>query len=270
MFNRLYKSLCKYCTSKFQNWNQYQDEDVQMLTVTNTAGSQVWLDEVWPHDRDALAFGPVYTFHYQRYVWPTGFVAPAPCAVGIMDQSVILRRQPLKRVKQQRIPFTAIQGIVQRHDSVLLQCPEQPDHAPIHYFKLSEEDAPRFADTLHKLGTIPLTHRDRGPTQATRMTQDIYGQWHTGASGIVYLGAGGVVFDWHDPIPLAHIRSMVVAEQPGSLTQALLSITYQDADDARHTVGFLMRTEEAPTWANFLNRQSGVSAEYFDGQKKKS
>ncbi len=125
---------------------------------------------------------------------------------------------------------------------------------------------------IHQLDPWP---QELAPTNATRMMQDIYGQWHVDCSDKLYLAPDRLVFAWQDAIMLADIRALALYDKPGALdmlkpfAHSLLRIEYcANVDLPPQTVGFEL--VDARTWGERIAARSGVSLTIHAGQKKMS
>lgn len=125
---------------------------------------------------------------------------------------------------------------------------------------------------IHQLDPWP---QELAPTNATRMMQDIYGQWHVDFSDNLYLAPDRLVFAWQDVIMLADIRALALYDKPGALdmlkpfAHGLLRIEYcANVDLPPQTVGFEL--VDARTWGERIAARSGVSLTIHAGQKKMS
>jgi hypothetical protein len=113
---------------------------------------------------------------------------------------------------------------------------------------------------------------DHGPAQATRMTQDIYGEWHAEWEGDLYLAPDRLLFNWHDAILLDTIQRLDVLEQPSAnpLTADLLRVEYATPDDAEFetdVAGYLVR--RADKWAEAIAARAPQAIPVHTGRKKK-
>ncbi len=113
---------------------------------------------------------------------------------------------------------------------------------------------------------------DHGPAQATRMEQDIYGEWRADREGDLYLAPDRLLFNWRDSIPLDRIQVLDVLEQPSAnpLAADLLRVEYTTPDDAvyeTHGIGFLVR--RADKWADAIAQRAPQSVQIQAGRKKK-
>ena len=134
-----------------------------------------------------------------------------------------------------------------------------------------------FANALAATCTCPMhdtgmQREDHGPTPATRMIQDVYGEWSVDREGDLYLAPDRVLFNWRDSIALAAIQRLDVLEQPSvnPLTADLLRIEYAtpgEADFEADVAGFLVR--RADKWAEAIAARAPQSVQVQVGRKKK-
>jgi hypothetical protein len=115
---------------------------------------------------------------------------------------------------------------------------------------------------------------DYGPTPATRMSQDIYGQWQHERRGELYLVPDWLVFSRYTMLRLEHIQRLGAYERGGvwnglgSLSGDLLRIEYQEPGGKLQTIGFLVRN--AGGWAEAIHKAGDRPIPIESGRKKKS
>lgn len=127
----------------------------------------------------------------------------------------------------------------------------------------------READmTVHDWGPV---RSDYGPSQCTRMTQDLYGEWFTDRDGTLYLAPDRLLFDWRDDIALDTIQRLDVLTQgtwrdrlPGA--EALLRVEAHTPDGIAIS-GFVVRN--ADRWASAIQRRIDEPIPVQSGRKKK-
>lgn len=116
-------------------------------------------------------------------------------------------------------------------------------------------------------------HADFGPFDATRMDQDIYGQWHEATRRTLYVAPKWFMYNFCDPVPFAQLRKIEVIARGGLLNdlipllEELLRLEYTDTDGKSHTAGYM--TRHADALAKELSRRSGVPYHTHAGRKKK-
>jgi hypothetical protein len=124
---------------------------------------------------------------------------------------------------------------------------------------------------VHELGT---RREDFGPAAATRMKQDVYGQWHGGLRGDLYLAPDWLLFNDYKTIRLEHVQRLGAYERGGMwndlnpFSEDLLRIDYQEPGGKPHTVGFLVH--DADGWAYAIHKASDRPIPIESGRKKKS
>jgi hypothetical protein len=140
-------------------------------------------------------------------------------------------------------------------------------------------DAPvEFGQALSRHSGLPLhdadaIREDFGPARATRMIQDIYGQWQPEYEIELYLAPGRLLFGWKSPILLERITRLDVLTKGGledlnPFSEDLLRIEYETPDGARETIGFVVRN--AHKWAEAISRHTDAPLVIHAGRKKKS
>lgn len=131
---------------------------------------------------------------------------------------------------------------------------------------------PHIGDKVRTFGT----HReDRGPMQAVRVQQDIYGQWEEVPSphGDLYLAPDRLVIGRREWILFSQLRRVDVYEKDNLLHQLnplakdLLRIEYETAEGERAVTGFFVR--DADGWAEKINEIAWVPVDVHTGRKKK-
>jgi hypothetical protein len=111
---------------------------------------------------------------------------------------------------------------------------------------------------------------DFGPARATRMTEDVYGDWIPDREGDLYLAPDRLLFNWRDPILLDDIRRLDVIAQRSlnPLTPDLLRVEHETADGEPHVTGFVVR--RARRWAEAILRHTDVPLDVHLGRKTKN
>lgn len=137
----------------------------------------------------------------------------------------------------------------------------------------SGESVPALAEALSAEGAVPLHDAgegrdDFGPARATRMIQDIYGEWMPDRQGMLYLAPDRLLFEWRDAIPLAAIARLDVYHGSGGRrADALLRVEYAALDGAHLAGGFLV--DHAGRWAEAIVRRAEVPLAVHEGRKRK-
>lgn len=113
---------------------------------------------------------------------------------------------------------------------------------------------------------------DYGPARATRLLQDVYGEWSTDREDELYLAPDRLVFAWRSAIALDDIQRLDVIDAGGldalnPLSAGLLRVEYRAADGAIETVGF--RVRRAAAWADAIAERSASGLPVVQGRKKK-
>lgn len=131
-----------------------------------------------------------------------------------------------------------------------------------------------FAQALSRASGQPVhdTGRERadyGPARATRVTQDLLGEWQPDREDDLYLAPDRLLFNWRGIIPLDDIERLDVLEQGGIHPRGmdLLRIEHAPPGEELDVTGFLLR--DAAGWADAIaDRVAGPLATQF-GRKKK-
>lgn len=208
-------------------------------------------------------------------------------ALGLADGQVIFTGHRQSRWDA-RIPFDALRWIGVRPISVsagrttvqrraLILHYDSPNGWQVAAYVLS--DLQWFVDELDQVGGLPPAHQsdqreDYGPAHATRLIEDVYGQWHVDRRDALYLAPDRLLFGWRQPVMLADIRRLDVITQGGwrdlnPLTADLLRIDYDapDGEGQLQTVGFVVR--HTRRWAEAITRRTQVPLVVHQGRKKK-
>jgi hypothetical protein len=111
---------------------------------------------------------------------------------------------------------------------------------------------------------------DYGPAHATRMAEDVYGDWTPDREGDLYLAPDRLLFNWRDPILLDGIRRLdVIARRSfNPLAPDLLRVEHGTADGKPHVTGFVVR--RARRWAEAILRRTDVPLDVHLGRKTKN
>ena len=114
---------------------------------------------------------------------------------------------------------------------------------------------------------------DFGPAQATRLFQDVYGEWHTDREDDLYLAPDRLLFGWRDAIPLADVQRLDVYAQGGRLhglnplARDLLRVEHGPAEGDVEVVGFAVRGAEQ--WADAIRQRAASPLAVYVGRKRK-
>ncbi len=137
----------------------------------------------------------------------------------------------------------------------------------------SGQDIPELARALSDAGALPLHDAgegrdDFGPARATRMTQDIYGEWTPDHEGALYLAPGRLLFEWREAIPLAAMARLdVYRGSEGRRAGTLLRVEYAGPDGTYQAAGFLV--DHAGRWAEAIVRRADLPLVVHEGRKRK-
>ena len=107
-----------------------------------------------------------------------------------------------------------------------------------------------------------------GPARATRMVEDIYGEWLQDRADDLYLAPDRLLFGWREAIPLANVRRLDVFSKTRFrlFSDDLLRVEYETPEGEIASVGF---TCSASKWAGAIVRGAGVPLAVYAGRKKK-
>jgi hypothetical protein len=232
----------------------------------------------WTRSGQIVRFGPVGAFYYDSKPQPYSF-SQAYGALGI-TQNKLTFQGFRRRAVNVHLPFKAFRWIgvrtypdAERH-SVEALVIHSEDFNVWRVYAFTMDHVLEFADELSRHTDLPLHQigrepEDYGPAHATRLIQDIYGEWSGNTRRELYLAPDRLLFGWEDPVMLSQVRQ-VGAFVKGSLnpfSADLLRIEYQSADGSLHTVGFLLHG--ADRWAEVIARRANVPLTIQAGRKKK-
>jgi hypothetical protein len=150
-------------------------------------------------------------------------------------------------------------------------------------FALSSGEISDISQQLSARCNLPVKDfgglsESRGPTTVTRVTQDIYGEWHEEDYGQLFLAPDRLLFGmrdwWGHTLLLAQIREIGAFSRGGILNslnpfaEDLLRIAFQPTPDGKpQVIGFLMR--DADDWAEAIQARSPARITVHAGRKKK-
>jgi hypothetical protein len=183
--------------------------------------------------------------------------------------------EDVRAIQLYRITIHAGKATVKKEALVIHA--EQNDHWNVYTFTAEKKQAD-FARELGRLSgqrvqDIPYGRDDHGPTSATRMRQDIYGQWEAERTAELYLAPDRLVFGWRTAVFLNQIRRLDVLPRSGVLAainpfgEDLLRVEYQGADGSPQTAGFVLRGAEG--WGDAIASRTRVPLNIHAGRKKK-
>jgi hypothetical protein len=111
---------------------------------------------------------------------------------------------------------------------------------------------------------------DYGPARATRMVEDVYGDWTSDREGDLYLAPDRLLFNWRDSILLDDIRRLdVIARRSlNPLAPDLLRVEHEATDGEPRVTGFVVR--RARRWAEAILRRTDVPLDVHLGRKTKN
>ncbi|HVO70259.1 MAG TPA: hypothetical protein VMT24_09445 [Aggregatilineaceae bacterium] len=137
------------------------------------------------------------------------------------------------------------------------------------------KEPPEIAQALANESGLPVhdsggERDDCGPAHATRMLEDVYGDWTPDRDGVLYLAPDRLLFNWRDPILLDDIRRLdvVTKRSVNPLAPDLLRVEHETADGEPHVTGFVVR--RARRWAEAILRRTDVPLDVHLGRKAKN
>lgn len=257
--------------------------------VLGIAGLQAFLARriraQWRAEGRHIKFGPVATSLYRLNQIGEDTNNPDLGVVGIVDDQLVARSLFGKRYHF-AVPLADI------HHIGLQQVLRNDDSAQQKYRVQVDFDAPggwqacrfalkawrEFADTLVAETSLPLPERryDLIPTTATRLKQDIHGQWHADFIDKLYLAPDRLLFAWRETIMLDTIQAITLYDQQSLLDKLgtlnpldrdLLRLDYLDAAGQPQMIGF--RLIGARQWAEHIAEYTGIAFTIMGERKKK-
>jgi hypothetical protein len=200
-------------------------------------------------------------------------VAPDPGVLGLIDDQVVFVGISSANFEI-RIPLANVRWLgqasvaVQQQNAVSLHC-ELESRWQLYNFGL--DDWQSLVNGLKEAGIPVATYQDRGPMDALRLRQNVYGQWERDHTVQLYLAPDRLLADWHTAIMLDCIQGLTVLSAAGlNLTRsALLEIKYSVPDAWPQVMGFAMSEPEARGWAEALRQRTKAPLDYGAGRKKK-
>jgi hypothetical protein len=232
----------------------------------------------WVRSAQLVHYGPVGAVCYgtrPRRVYTRGGEAGA---LGLTGGKLVFDGQR-RSTYDTSVPFAQVRWIglrliaVRRYTTTraLIVHAERPGGWQV--FSYTLDDPHEFGQVLSRECDLPLRDRgeereDFGPAPATRLFQDIYGEWTPDREDALYLAPDRLLFDWGQPIMLGTIARLDVYTQPDRSAD-LLRITYTPpGDDEPAVVGFAVRAAKA--WADAINSRTAAPIAVHAGRKHKS
>ncbi len=242
----------------------------------------------WRAEGRHIKFGPVATSISRVHKIGEKVNDPDPGIVGIVNDQLVSRSLSGKRYHF-AVPLADI------HHIGLQLALRNDDSAKQKYRVQVEFDAPggwqvcrfalkawrEFVDTLAAetglpIRDIPPFPNDLRPATATRLKQDIHGQWHADFIDKLYLAPDRLLFAWQETIMLDTIQAITLYDQPGPLDRLgtlkqldrdVLRIDYVDTAGQPYVIGFELIG--AQKWAERLAEYSGITFTIMGERKKK-
>jgi hypothetical protein len=236
----------------------------------------------WVREGRVVHYGPVGAYCYgsrPKSLYPGGTFG----ALGLVGECLFFsgHRSDWKNVT---LPFEEVRWIGLRSIRVqagratvnkraLIVHAESPGGWCVYAFttgdldELARQLAAQCGQMVHQDG-----REDFGPMNATRLTEDVYGQWHRDHADALYLAPDRLLFGWGSAIHLVQMRRVEVLARGGleslnPFVGDLLRIEYAGADEGHAAVGFVVR--RARKWAETIARRTGVPVQIHAGRKKK-
>jgi hypothetical protein len=240
----------------------------------------------WVHAGQIVHYGPVGAVclgNRPRHVYASGIFG----ALGITDGRLVFDGQH-NNTKNISVPFDRIRhvglttvlvlaGKVYAQRRVITVHYTSPDGWRVATFltDMPVELAQELGDEGHlSVYDSGSAREDFGPARATRLFQDLYGEWRDDRPGDLYLAPDCLLFGWRDEIPLAAIRRLDVYRSGGRLhnlsplSQDLLRIEYGESEEDFQTVGFAVRRAER--WIDAIQHRTSTPLDVHAGRKKKT
>jgi hypothetical protein len=204
-------------------------------------------------------------------------------ALGITDGNLVFtgRRSsrfdasiPLTSIRRIGLTTLAVQAgnIIARKRALAIHY-DSPDGWRVGLF-VTREPA-EVAQALAEESGLPIhdsgsERDDYGPARATRMTEDVYGDWSPDREGDLYLAPDRLLFNWRDPILLDAIRRLDVIAKRGvnPLAPDLLRVEHETPEGEPLVTGFVVR--RARRWAEAILRRTEVPLDVHLGRKTKT
>lgn len=250
-----------------------------------------WAERQWRLTREPIHFGPVGATCYgtepgANYRRREGHYG----AVGIVDEQLVFSTRQYERFL---VPLASITWIGERRITVsrgkgtkevtalMVHGEYQGDWFVIalssnEYYAIEQQLSAHCKLRVEELGD---RRESRGPAMATRVTQNIYGEWHEDSHGTLFLAPDRLLFarfmHWNSGILLSDIREIGAFSKGGVLNslnpfaEDLLRIECQPTPDGKpEVIGFLVR--DADDWAEAIRSRSPVPVAVHAGRKKKT
>jgi hypothetical protein len=231
---------------------------------------------VWVRAGLIVRYGPVgamcHGLHprraYGRGLFGAAGLAAEALVFDGQHSSACNARIPLEQI--QRLSLVTVALPAGRQTRAFAVHHDSPDGWRVAVF--SGESVPDLAEALSAESAVPLHDAgegqdDFGPARATRMIQDIYGEWTPDREGMLYLAPDRLLFEWREAIPLATMARLDVYHSGGRRAEALLRVEYAAPDGAHQVGGFLV--DHAGRWAEAIARRADVSLAVHEGRKRK-
>ncbi len=245
--------------------------------------------------QDQRLFEPTFARYYGK--GPRIYdreINPADGTLGLTDEAVIFHGRNPSDVLV--IPFTALRWIGTHTISIKPQSNTTAEDALIiHYeepdflagqtqWRVVAFIASKQLNLLRDLGELSGLPVERlgnarpgaGPVDASRMIQNIHGQWSEKQPGLLYFAPDRVLFDFRDPILFSQVEHIDVYDEKGGLlnelvlmSESLLALKLRgETIDDYHVVGF--QTREAERLGQWLHDVTGLPFEVHAKQKRKA
>lgn len=239
----------------------------------------------WVRAGQRVRFGPVGVVcfaHPPQTTYTRGLFG----ALGITEGQLVFEGHRDHRADL-RLPLTHIQriglcrvavraGRTASHKRALSIHHQDPDGWRV--TTIISDDPQDIAAALSDICDLPVhdsgtARDDYGPTDTTRMTQDVYGDWFPDREGVLYLAPDRLLFNWRDAIALDTIERIDVLARGTwrdrlPLAESLLRIEHGAPDGARDVTGFVLR--RADDWAGAIQQRIRNPITIRAGRKKKA
>ncbi|NDJ78132.1 MAG: hypothetical protein GYB65_17930 [Chloroflexi bacterium] len=223
----------------------------------------------WVRAAQVINYGPVAAVCYGSRP-RTSYRRGVAGALGLTDEQVVFTGQRSTWYNT-GIPYTDLRWLGLRpittptsRTRALIIHAWRGDDWRVYTFTL---DAPlELAQFLSRETGLPLrelnAREDFGPATATRLFQDMHGQWQPEYDADLYLAPDRLLFDWRDPVVLASMLRLDVYPRG-----ELLRIEYEAESGDPAVVGFAVRGAE--DWAAAIARRTAAPLAIHSGRKRK-
>ncbi len=229
----------------------------------------------WQRAGRTIRFGPVKAFYCGDQPDKLNRFTPDPGALALVDYRLIFRGAssanfeidlPLESIRW----FGQSNVIVQQVNALTFYVEHD---SRWRLYTIGVEDMEPTVRALQEIGGVTLNpDPDYGPVNALRYDQNIYGHWEPDHTVRLYLIPEHLLADWRTVVRFDQIGGLAVLPSGGlsPVDSALLSIRYTSDDGRPCGVGFALGWDKVYTWANLLEKRTGIELESIERKKKVS